>query len=96
MNFQKDVLQSKKLVLVDFWAEWCGPCKALAPVIDEIEKEYDIKVYKINVDENQDLVEKYSILSLPNVKLFKNGEMVEEITGFRPKTTYVDKIEKYL
>ena len=85
-NFEKEVLQSEKPVLVDFWASWCGPCRRLLPVIDEIAEEAEgFKVGKINVDEQGDLAQKYGIMSIPTLMVFKNGEVVNQTLGVQSK-----------
>lgn len=86
-NFSKEVLESDKLVLVDFWAPWCGPCKMLSPIIEELAKEYEgkAKICKLNTDENMNIASKYQITSIPCIILFKGGLPVQKIVGFRPK-----------
>ncbi|MCX6796936.1 MAG: thioredoxin [Candidatus Doudnabacteria bacterium] len=97
-NFEKEVINSNLPVLVDFWAVWCGPCKALAPIIEEIAKDYKgkIKVGKVNVDENNDLAAKYNIMSIPTLKFFKNGKIVQELVGAAPKDSIENLIKKIL
>lgn len=86
-NFSSDVLSSKTPVLVDFWAEWCGPCKMLAPVLDELATEYNgrVSIGKVNIDFHQALAAKYGITAIPTLLLFKNGEVAEQIVGLRSK-----------
>ena len=85
-NFSQEVLQSDRTVLVDFWASWCGPCRALAPTIDEIAQEHgEIEVGKVNVDEEQELARQYRIMSIPTLLVFRNGEMVRREVGGRSK-----------
>jgi len=98
-TFVDEVLNSKIPVLVDFWAEWCGPCRMLAPIIDELAKEYDqqkIKICKLNVDENPKIAAKYGIMAIPTVIIFKNGQPVEQITGVRNKKEYINLINQYI
>ena len=91
-NFESEVLSSDKPVLVDFWAEWCGPCKMLTPILEEISQELNqkVQVVKVNLDENQDLAMKYSIRSIPTLLLFSNGELVDTKVGLIPKNDIVD------
>lgn len=86
-NFSKEVLESDQLVVVDFWAPWCGPCKMLTPIIEELAKEYEgkVKICKLNTDENMNIASKYQITSIPCIILFKGGNAVQKIVGFRPK-----------
>ena len=86
-NFTEEVLQSDKPVLVDFWAEWCGPCKMLGPIIESVASEHTDKVTvcKLNIDQARAIANKYGVMSIPTVILFKNGEEIERAVGFRPK-----------
>lgn len=85
-NFETEVIKSDKPVLIDFWAAWCGPCQRLSPVISEIAKEYEqIKVCKINVDEQMELAQQFQVMSIPFVAVFKNGKMVASSVGYQPK-----------
>jgi thioredoxin 1 len=97
-NFEVEVLKSDKPALVDFWAEWCGPCKMLGPVVEELAKEYSgrVKVGKVNVDKNQSLAEKYGIRGIPTIILFKDGKIVEQLTGVQSKERLIQMIDKSL
>ena len=97
-NFQKEVLESDGLVLVDFWAPWCMPCRMLAPTIEEIANEMEgkVKVCKMNVDESIQYPQQYGIMSIPTVMLFKNGQTVETMIGLQPKEEILKTIQEHL
>jgi thioredoxin 1 len=97
-NFDQEVIQSKGLTLVDFWAAWCGPCRMLAPTIDELTSEYNgkIKIAKVDVDANQSTAAKFNILSIPTVIIFKDGQPVSQMAGVQPKEKYTEEINKLL
>ena len=94
-NFEKEVINSEQLVLVDFYADWCGPCKMMAPVVEDVAKELQgkVKVGKINVDENQDLAMEYGVMSIPTLIIFKEGKEDKRLVGFRSKSELLDKLK---
>ena len=93
-NFEAEVIKSEKTVLVDFWAPWCGPCRMLSPVVDEIgEERTDIKVGKVNVDEQEELAMRFGIMSIPTLIVFKNGEPVKKTLGVQPKAAIIEMVE---
>ena len=92
-NFQNEVLNSDKPVLLDFWASWCAPCRMVVPIVEEIASERrDIKVGKINVDEEPELVNKFSIMSIPTLVVMKNGKIVQQVSGARPKNAILEML----
>ena len=94
-NFEDEVENSSLPVLVDFWAAWCGPCKMIAPIIDQLADEFDgkVKIAKLNVDENRDLATRFKVMSIPTLLLFKDGEVVNQLIGARPKAELVKLLE---
>ena len=91
LDFEKEVAQSDKAVLIDFYADWCGPCKMMAPVLEEIAAERDdVKIFKVNVDEEGELAQKFGVMSIPTFISFKGGEMVKKETGARPKSAILE------
>ena len=92
-NFQNEIMNSEKPVLLDFWAPWCAPCRMLAPVVEEIASEHaDIKVGKINVDEQPELANKFGIMSIPTLLVMKNGKIIQQVSGARPKNAILQML----
>ncbi len=96
-NFEGLLNEGKPLVL-DFWAEWCGPCRLVSPIIDELSEEYEgrVNIGKMNVDENDDVISQFGIRNIPTILFFKNGQLVDKIVGAMPKAKFVEKIEALL
>ena len=98
-NFETEVLGSPVPVVVDFWAEWCGPCRIMSPLVEEIANELDaskVKVGKLNVDQSQSVAQQYGVLSIPTFLIFKDGKVVEQMVGTMPKDVFKQKVEKHL
>jgi thioredoxin 1 len=97
-TFEQDVLNSEKTILVDFWAEWCGPCRAVSPILDQIAAEHadKIDIVKLNVDENPQTAAKYQITSIPAMKVYKGGEVVKTVIGAKPKPALEADLAAYL
>jgi thioredoxin 1 len=96
-TFKTDVLESDKLSVIDFWAEWCGPCRAIGPVIEELAKDYagTVNIGKVNVDNNPQISTNYGITSIPAILFVKNGEVIDKLVGAQPKSNFVKKIEQH-
>jgi thioredoxin 1 len=96
-NFDQSVLQAEKLVLVDFWAAWCGPCRMVAPILEELASEMDsVIIGKVNVDEQSSLAQRFNILSIPTFILFKKGQVIDQFSGAMAKQAFKDHIEKHI
>lgn len=97
-NFQTNVLENDKLSVVDFWAEWCGPCRAIGPVIEDLSKQYEgkVNVGKVNLDYNPEVSIKYGVTSIPAILFIKNGKLVDKLIGAQPKANFVKKIEAHI
>jgi thioredoxin 1 len=97
-QFEEEVTKSEIPVLVDFWAPWCGPCKMLGPVLEEVAAANDsrLKIVKVNVDENPDLAQKFEVMGIPSMFLFKNGDVIDSFTGAMSKQALTEKLDKYI
>ncbi len=97
-NFDKEVINANGVVLVDFWASWCGPCRMVAPIIDQLEEEYagKIKVGKVNVDEESALASEFAVVSIPTIIIFKDGRQVEKLVGARSFDDFCDVLDQYI
>lgn len=97
-NWEDEVLKSRELVMIDFWAAWCGPCRMISPTVEELAKEYGsrIKVMKLNTDENSEVASRYKIMGIPTIMFFKNGEKLDQIVGVVPKQQLKAKLDAFL
>jgi thioredoxin 1 len=97
-SFETDVLDSGQLVLVDFWAEWCAPCKMIAPIVDELARDYadKLKVAKLDADANPNVMQAFGVMGIPTLLLFRDGQVVERISGYMPKDRLLDKLSPHL
>ncbi len=97
-NFDEEVMNSEQPVLVDFWAPWCGPCRMVGPVVEELAEQYfgRVKVGKLNVDEQQELAGRYKVMSIPTIMLFKDGDVVEKVVGARTREEFEKMIDKFI
>ena len=97
-NFEQEVVLFQGVAMIDFWAEWCGPCRALAPVIDQLAEAYHgkVKICKLNIDENGELAAKYGVMSIPTVIIFKNGTEMERLVGLRPAESFSELLDSYV
>lgn len=97
-TFETEVLKNDKTVVVDFWAEWCAPCKQVSPILEELASEYDgtLDVAKVNIDENPDTPRNYGVMQIPTLNVFRNGEVVKQIVGAKPKAQLLKELEGYI